>query len=115
LGCQHTAQLLPEVRDAILGNCGTLISFRTGEKDASILSGEYGGAYAADQFTGLANFQVLVKQLDQGRLNEPFRGVTLPPQGRFYGRRDNLITRSRQRYGTPRKVVEQKLKRWMQS
>jgi hypothetical protein len=114
LGCQHTAQLLPHVRDAILGNCGTLISFRVGEKDASILSSEYGGAYVAGQFTDLANFEVLVKLLDHGRHGEPFRGMTLPPRGRFYGRRANLIARSRQRYGTPRKMVEGKLKRWMQ-
>jgi hypothetical protein len=110
---QHTTQLQPEFRDAIFGNCGTLITFRIGEKDASNLSREYGGAYSPEQFTDLANFEVLVKLLDQGRHTEPFRGTTLPPLGRFHGRRTNLIARSRQRYATPRDVIESKIRRWM--
>lgn len=113
LGCQHTTQLLPEVRDAVLGNCGTLISFRVSEKDAQIFSREFGGVYPAEQFTDLANFEVLVKALDGGRHPEPFRGKTLPPAGKFHGRRENLIARSRQRYATPRKIVEDRIRRWM--
>jgi type IV secretory pathway TraG/TraD family ATPase VirD4 len=113
LACQFTSQLSPEVRDAIFGNCGTLVSFRVGEKDGEILSREYGRVYPPEQFVDLPNFEVLVKLLDNGRHGEPFRGTTLPPVGRFYGRKDTIISRSRERYATPRKEVEDKLRQWM--
>jgi type IV secretory pathway TraG/TraD family ATPase VirD4 len=113
LSNQHTAQLLPEVRDAILGNVGTMVAFRLSERDATVFSNEFGRFYSAEQFVDLANFEVLVKLLDQGSYGNPFRGVTLPPGGRFYGRRDNLIARSRQRFATRRNVVEEKIRRWM--
>jgi hypothetical protein len=78
------------------------------------LEREFGDSYPAHQFTDLANYEVLVKLLEDGRYRQPFRGKTVPPSGRFIGRRDNLISRSRQRYATPRKLVEEKIRRWME-
>jgi hypothetical protein len=110
---QHLGQLRLDVRDAIMGNCGTIISFRVGESDAAILEREFGDNYPAHQFTDLANYEVLVKLLDGGRYRQPFRGKTLPPSGRFIGRGVNIIARSRQRYATPRAAVEEKMRRWI--
>jgi energy-coupling factor transporter ATP-binding protein EcfA2 len=115
LSNQHLGQLRLDVRDSVLGNCGTIISFRVGESDAEILEREFGRSYAASQFIELANFEVLVKMLDQGAYRQPFRGNTLPPAGQFYGRRDSIVRRSRERYTTPRSEVEGKIKRWMKA
>jgi len=113
LGCQHTAMLLPEVRDAIFGNAGTILAFRTSEKDAAILSREFGGAYLPEQFTDLPNFEVLVKLLESGSYREPFRGTTLPPLERPHDRSAKIIARCRERFATPRKLVEERIKRWL--
>jgi hypothetical protein len=114
LSNQQLGQLRLDVRDSILGNCGTIISFRVGESDAQVLERAFGNSYNAEQFTDLANFEVFVKLLDEGKYREPFRAKTLPPAGRLYGRRENLIARSRERYTKPRTVVENKIRRWME-
>jgi TraM recognition site of TraD and TraG/Type IV secretion-system coupling protein DNA-binding domain len=113
LSHQHTGQLRLDVLDAIFGNCGTIISFRVGEKDAEILARQFGHTYTRDQFSDLANFEVLAKLLDEGFYREPFRGRTMPPVAKVYGRKENLIARSRERYATPRSLVEDRIRRWM--
>jgi hypothetical protein len=113
LSHQFTAQLSEQVRDAVFGNVGTIISFRVGEADARVLEREFGGCYFASQFTSLDNYEICVKPLVYGHPTEPFMGRTVPPLVRHFGRGDNIIRRSRERYGTPRAVVEDKIARWM--
>ena len=92
---------------------GTLVSFRVGEADASLLEREFGRAYTAAQLTDLGNHEVCVKLLRGGVQLEPFLGQTLPPLDLNFNRRENLIRRSREKYATPRAVVEDKIRRWM--
>jgi hypothetical protein len=104
-------QLREEIRDAVLGNAGTIITFRIGNRDAQILEPEL--TFSARHLSNLANRQVCVKLLDAGDYGEPFVGKTLPPMATRHGRRDNMIRRSREKYGTPRARIENKIQRWM--
>jgi energy-coupling factor transporter ATP-binding protein EcfA2 len=113
LSQQHLSQTRPEVREAVLGNVGSIIAFRTGELDAHVLHREFGGAFTARQFTDLPNHEVFVKILENGHQLDPFHATTLPPQGTFFGRRDVLIRQSRQRYATPRQIVEDRINRFI--
>jgi hypothetical protein len=112
LGQQHTSQLRPELRDALFGNVGTIISFRVGETDAQLLSREFGGHFAASRFTDLNNYQVLVKAVSGGKSRAPFAGRTFPPMTFPNADRSKLIDRSRERFATPRRVVEDRIQRW---
>jgi hypothetical protein len=113
LSHQYIDQLREEVRDAVFGNVGSLISFRVGEGDATRLEREFGGGYTARQFADLANHEVCAKLLAGGRYPEPFFATTFPPLSRMYQRRATIITRSRERYATPRTLVEERIGRWM--
>lgn len=113
LSHQYLDQVRDEIRRAVFGNVGTLIAFRVGEADAAALDREFGGMDTARRFTELGNHQVLVKLLVDGECAEPFIGRTFPPDASRYGRRDNLIRRSREKYGMRRAVIEDKIKRWM--
>src|SRR5207237_6563209 len=76
LSHQYTGQLRESVRDAVLGNVGSIVSFRVGEHDAKLLEREFGESYRASHFADLANFDVYVKLLS-GRSNlHPFFGTT---------------------------------------
>jgi hypothetical protein len=112
---QFMQQTKLEIRDAIFGNVGNLLSFRVGESDAAILAREFGHAFAPEQFTDLANFNVLMRKIRSNEIAAPFHAITLPPSAVRYGRRDNLIRRSRERYTSPRAVVEDRIRRWMGS
>ena len=44
---------------------------------------------------------------------EPFRAKMLPPLENRIGRKDKLIELSRERFAMPRRLIEDKLNRWM--
>jgi hypothetical protein len=115
LSHQYIDQLTPKVRSAVLGNVGGVISFRIGSTDAEILTREFGGDYAASQFVELDRFEVLARILNDGESVGPFRARTLPPISNAHTKRDALIARSREKYGSKRSVVEGKINRWFQS
>lgn len=113
LAHQYTAQLRDEVRNAVFGNVGTLASFRVGEADGMLLEREFGDGYKAKHFTNLGNYEVCVKMLCEGVQRAPFIAKALPVLPLPGDRREAVIRQSRERYAIPRKVVEQKIERWM--
>jgi energy-coupling factor transporter ATP-binding protein EcfA2 len=112
LSHQYMDQLGDEVRKAVFGNAGSIISFRVGSHDAAILEREFGGAFIASQFSDLGNFEILVRLLVNGNSAEPFRATTYPPFARAYGNRDAILQNSRERFSMPRAAIEEKIRRW---
>ena len=113
LSHQYTAQLAPNLRDAVFGNVGSIISFRVNEQDAQALEREFSGELNAAEFTNLENYQVCVKFSDPMGGVAHFRGKTHPSQHRFRGRRESIVRLSRQKFCKPRHTVEEKIKKWM--
>lgn len=79
LSSQHTAQLSPEVRDAVLANAGTLIAFRIGVKDAEILAPEFYPEFSMSDLVSLPNHHCYLKLMIDGQVSRPFSAVSLPP------------------------------------
>lgn len=77
LAHQHLDQLVPEVRSAIFGNVGTLISFRLGHPDAKKLAEEFYPVFSADDLINLPNYNVYLKLLIDGQVSKPFSAETL--------------------------------------
>jgi hypothetical protein len=115
LSNQYLAQVKPEILNAVVGNVGSVVSFRVGHDDAEALEKMFGKTYAASQFSGLSNREIYGKLLIDGKEIEPFAGRTLPPGGTYYGKRNTIVRRSREKYSTPREVVEQKIRAWFRS
>jgi hypothetical protein len=113
LSHQYVDQLLPEIRDAVFGNVGSIVAFRVGHRDAKQLEYAFGENCRASQLTNLGNHEVCAKLLADGRDSEPFLGKTLPPQGKRHGRRQTIIFRSREKYSIRRITIEKKIGLWM--
>jgi hypothetical protein len=113
LSHQYTDQLPEEVKSAVFGNVGSLVSFRVGQTDAEILEREFGRDFTASQFTQLANHHVLARILSEGAQVEPLQGKTLEPGGRRWGRRETIIRRNRERYASKREEVDGRIRRWL--
>lgn len=79
---QYFAQLTEKIRDAIIGNVGTFISYRIGAEDAEYLSKELPGISPED-LTNLDRFQAYVKLLVELTPSKPFslKGVKSPSPG----------------------------------
>jgi len=115
LSHQYIDQLALPVRQAVFGNVGTLIAFRLGYADAELVEKELGKAIPAAALADLDRYEAVVKLLEDGTTKTPFRAQMLPPFANEAGRKDKLIARSRERFATPRHIIEAKLRRWMGS
>jgi energy-coupling factor transporter ATP-binding protein EcfA2 len=113
LSHQYIDQLSLPVRQAVFGNVGTLIAFRIGYPDAEVVEKELGKAIPAGALADLDRYEAVVKLLEDGTNNTPFRAKMFPPLKNGRGRKAKLIARSRERFATPRRIVEDKLNRWM--
>ena len=79
LAHQYLTQIELPIRDAILGNVGTMIVFRIGAGDAEILSPEFAPEFTASDFTNLPNYHIYLKLMIDGKISQPFSAVTLNP------------------------------------
>jgi hypothetical protein len=77
LAHQHLHQLEPEVRHAVLGNAGTLISFRVGPEDASVMAAEFQPTFNTIDLMNLPNRDFYLKLMIDGAPSKPFSGRTL--------------------------------------
>jgi hypothetical protein len=113
LSHQYIDQLRPETRLAVFGNVGSMVTFRVGERDAEILAKEFGSTYAASSLTGLGNYEVCAKLLQRGMNTPTFFGATLPASESRCGKREKIIRRSREKYGTLLSIAEERIARWL--
>lgn len=77
LANQYLYQLDPEIRYAVLGNAGSLISFRVGATDAPFLEKEFDPTFSQYDLTRLPNYTVYAKIMVHGEPTQPFSAVTL--------------------------------------
>ena len=78
LAHQYLFQLDPDVREAVLGNAGTIISFRLGARDAAYLAQEFQPHFSQQDFIGLPNHEIYLRLMIDGAPSRPFSAVTLP-------------------------------------
>jgi Type IV secretion-system coupling protein DNA-binding domain len=112
LSHQYIDQLTPEVRQAVFGNAGTMITFRIGHTDAELLAKEFANTFIPGQFVELDRYQIFIRLLENGISSTPFPAKTLPGLDNRHSRRHKLIQRSRVRFAAPRPSIENRLLQW---
>jgi len=113
LGHQYITQMEEEVRDAVFGNVGTIISFRVGAEDAEWLEKEFTPDFLAADIVNLGKYNVYLKLMIDGLAGRPFSAQTLPPWPMEESSNvEKIIKVSRERYSTERYIVEEKISRW---
>jgi hypothetical protein len=74
---QYLGQLEDEVRAAIFGNVGTLISFRVGAEDAQYLAREFYPVFSEDDFLNLPAHHIYLRMPIDGVASRPFSARTI--------------------------------------
>ncbi len=75
---QHASQLDPEIREALVGNAGTIIVFRVGAKDARYFAQEFSPTFSTDDFLSLPNFYFYFRLLIDGEPSRPLSAELWP-------------------------------------
>lgn len=112
---QYIEQLSETVQAAVFGNVGTIACFRIGAADAEFLEKEFAPVFTETDLVNLTKYDIYLKLMIDGVASDPFSATGLPPIDLLYPREDNrekIIRISRERYATPRSIVEEKIMRW---
>ncbi len=96
---QYVGQIIPKVHQAVLGNCGSIISFRIGGDDAVKMKPEFSPLFDVKDMINLAVGEIYVKMTIDGESYDPFSAETLkvlPPTHPSY--RQEIIDASRRKF-----------------
>jgi hypothetical protein len=78
---QFTTQLSEEIRDAVFGNIGTVISYRVGTNDAEFLAKQFAPVFDVDDLQRIPNYNSVVRMLIGGIPAQPFSMTAMPALG----------------------------------
>lgn len=107
---QFTTQLTEEIRDAVFGNMGTIISFRIGQNDVESLSRYFQPLFDGDDLLRVPNYNTIVRTLIGGVPTQPFSMATIPPLGEPNSELGQALKQlSAAKFGRPRQVVEKEV------
>ena len=77
---QYLEQIPKEIKSAILGNVGTLITFRLGLEDALELENEFKAKFTATDLENIGKYQIYLKLAIDGVTSQPFSAKTALPK-----------------------------------
>jgi hypothetical protein len=107
---QFTTQLTTEIRDAVFGNMGTIVSFRVGQNDVEALSQYFQPTFDGDDLVRVPNFNAIVRTLVGGVPTQPFSMATLPALGTPNPRLSIALKQlSAAKYGRPKASIEKEI------
>ncbi len=110
LGNQFMTQLTDKIREAIIGNVGTVISGRIGITDAEILEKKFKPVFDAEDLTKLPNYQSITSVMINNVPSAPFSMSFVPPMGEMnQDLADALKRLSAAKYGKTRDQVEKEI------
>jgi hypothetical protein len=110
---QYIEQMSDEVRAAVFGNVGTMMTFRVGAYDAEVLEKEFSPQFVIEDLVSLGRFQCYLKLMIDGVTSAPFSSSTLPPIHKpTISYVKEIIDYSRAEYANPRAQVEDAIMAW---
>ena len=112
---QFIAQLTDQIRNAVFGNVGSIISFRIGAADAETLLKQFAPVFSEDDLINLENYRAYVKLLINGEPSLPFNIITFPSDQGNPARAAALNEYVSSRFGRPRPEVEDDILRRLRS
>jgi hypothetical protein len=107
---QFTTQLTEEIRDAVFGNMGTIVSFRVGQNDVDVLARYFQPLFDAEDLLRIPNFNAIVRTLVNGVPTQPFSMATLPALGKTNDQLAGALKQlSAAKFGRPKANVESEI------
>lgn len=107
LANQFMTQLTDKIREAIIGNVGTIISGRIGTTDAELMVKRFSPTFDTEDLTRLPNYETIASVMINNVPSAPFSMSLVPPLGRSNPQLADALKRlSAAKYGTPRTDAE---------
>jgi hypothetical protein len=111
---QFVGQVEEEVKQAVFGNVGTLVSFRVGVTDANFLQHEFAPTFNEPDLTNIERFNVLIKTIVNNEPMPPFSMDLTKDMKEVSGRQSPKVAEmirelSRLKYGKDKDIIEEEI------
>ena len=103
---QYISQMQENVRDAVFGNVGSIISFRVSADDAPILSKQFEPQFEAGDLLQMHNRHFIINMVINGEKTPAFSATTLALPPEQIDNTPQIIENSRRLYSRTRAEVE---------
>jgi hypothetical protein len=110
LAHQYIKQLPEEISSAVVGNVGTIISFRVGAQDAEFLERIFLPVFNKFDLVNIPNYNAYIKLLIHGYVSDAFNIKTLPPEPSSKELAEKVAELSMLKYGRDRAIIEEEIK-----
>ncbi len=109
---QYVGQMPEDVREAVFGNVGSMISFRIGASDATFLEKYFTPVFDANDLVNLNIQNIYVSMSIDGQTSLPFSAKTLQVPEPHNDLTAQIIEISRSRYSRSKAEVEAEISKW---
>jgi len=109
LAHQYIPQLTDEIRNAVLGNVGTIAAFRIGADDAEFLEKQFEPEFSRFDLVNLDNFNLIIKIMIEGKISSPFKLKIIKPREGNSETIELIKKISKLKYGRAKVIVEQEI------
>ncbi len=106
---QYMPQLEDEIKNAVIGNVGTMISYRIGVDDAEFLERQFEPEFSRFDLGNIDNYQYIIRMMVNNKITSPFK-VAAPRPLEGSKEMAELAKRiSKLKHGRPRAMVEEEI------
>lgn len=109
---QYVAQMPDEVKDAVFGNVGSIISYRVGADDAQYLAKYFEPIFEPGDLVNLNIRNIYVTMSIDGETSLPFSAQTLTMPQPQHDLTSEIVRQSREKYSVSRSEVETRISEW---
>jgi hypothetical protein len=108
---QYMPQLKPEIRNAVLGNVGSMGAFRIGAEDAELLEKQFSPEFTRFDLINLDNFNLIIKMMVENKISSAFKMLINRPLEGNAKLVQPIREISRLKYGKMKDIVEFEISR----
>ncbi|GIW67584.1 MAG: hypothetical protein KatS3mg096_452 [Candidatus Parcubacteria bacterium] len=109
LAHQYIKQLPETITSAVVGNVGTIISFRVGAEDAEFLEKLFLPVFNKFDLVNIPNYNAYIKLLIYGYVSDAFNIKTFPPEKPDNELANEIIEYSMIKYGREKEEIEKEI------
>jgi hypothetical protein len=107
---QYIPQLTEQIKNAVLGNVGTIGAFRIGAEDAEFLEKQFEPAFSRFDLVNLDNFNLVIKMMLNNKVSPPFKIELFEAQKGRPEIIESIKKISKLKYSRPKSEVEQEIR-----
>ena len=113
---QFVSQIEEDVKNAVFGNVGSIISFRVGVPDANFLQHEFAPVFTENDLVNVEKYHVYVRTIVKNEPIPPFSMSLIKDMDEQKARMNPKLAEmvrelSRLKYGKPRELIEEEMSR----